>query len=70
VSEARSSGNCALREKLEEYVFDLLSAEDRAVVRTHLGDCVSCREEVKTLEHTASYFATWPSPELTPSTNL
>jgi quercetin dioxygenase-like cupin family protein len=64
------SGSCAEREKLEEYVFGVLSADDDARIRAHMVDCGSCREETKTLEHTASYFSTWPGPELTPANAL
>lgn len=54
----------AMEEKLADLLLDPAAAD--AKVKTHVAECVSCREELEALRATMGLMDTWTAPEPSP----
>jgi len=54
------------KEQLVDYLYDELSAAERATFEAHLATCPECRTEVAGLQQTRQHLTTWapPQPEI------
>lgn len=51
------------KEHLVSYLYDDLSASDRAAFEAHVDGCAACRGELRELQQTRQHLAAWSPPE-------
>ena len=57
-----------ITEKLAEFIFEEMSANEMADARQHLSECANCREQVERFQHTLTMLKA--APEIEPPRNI